>query len=88
MAAEFQRYGVRANAVAPGSIVTEMHFAGAPDPQARKREMEEARGERFGILQRMGRPEEVANAIVFLCSDEASFINATTLHVDGGLAIH
>jgi 3-oxoacyl-[acyl-carrier protein] reductase len=50
--------------------------------------MEEARGERYGILQRMGRPEEIANAIVFLCSDEASFVNATTLHVDGGLAIH
>jgi NAD(P)-dependent dehydrogenase (short-subunit alcohol dehydrogenase family) len=88
MAAEFQPYGIRANAVAPGSVVTEMHFGGAPDPAARKREMEEARGERYGILQRMARPEEIANAIVFLCSDEASFVNATTLHVDGGLAIH
>jgi NAD(P)-dependent dehydrogenase (short-subunit alcohol dehydrogenase family) len=88
MAAEFAPYGIRANAVAPGWIVTEMHFGGAPDPLTRKRELEEMRGESVCLLQRLGRPEEVANVIVFLCSDEASYITATTVHVDGGLAIH
>lgn len=88
MAAEFSAYGIRVNAVAPGSIVTEMHFGNAPDPQARKRELEDMRGETICLLQRLGRPEEVANVIVFLCSDEASYITATTVHVDGGLSIH
>ena len=36
------------------------------------------------IMRRLGRPHEITNAIVFLASDEASFITATTLHVDGG----
>ncbi len=37
------------------------------------------------ILKRMGKPEEVASAVAFLASDEASFITGTTLIVDGGL---
>jgi NAD(P)-dependent dehydrogenase (short-subunit alcohol dehydrogenase family) len=88
MAAEFAPHGIRVNAVAPGSVVTEMHFNRAPDPVARKREMEETRGDHLGLLRRMARPEEIASAIVFLLSDEASYVNATTLHVDGGLGIH
>jgi NAD(P)-dependent dehydrogenase (short-subunit alcohol dehydrogenase family) len=88
MAVEFAQYGIRANAVAPGWIATEMHFGQAPDPEARKRELLELRGEDICMLQRLGRPEEVANVIVFLCSDEASYVTATTIHVDGGLAIH
>jgi NAD(P)-dependent dehydrogenase (short-subunit alcohol dehydrogenase family) len=88
MAAEFAPYGIRVNAVAPGWIATEMHFGSAPDPLARKRELEEMRSESICLMQRLGRPEEVANVIAFLCSDEASYITATTMHVDGGLAIH
>jgi 3-oxoacyl-[acyl-carrier protein] reductase len=88
MAAEFAPYGIRVNAVAPGWIATEMHFGSAPDPLARKRELEEMRSESICLLQRLGRPEEIANVIAFLCSDEASYVTATTIHVDGGLAIH
>ncbi|HLZ07569.1 MAG TPA: SDR family oxidoreductase [Chloroflexota bacterium] len=88
MAVEFAQYGIRANAVAPGSIVTEMHFGQAPDPEARKKELLERRGPDICMLERLGRPEEVANVIVFLCSDEASYVTGTTIHVDGGLAIH
>lgn len=85
MAAEFFRFGIRANAVAPGWIVTEMHFGQAPDPQARKKELENLK---IGTtMQRLGRPHEVANAIAFLASDEASYITATILHVDGGLGL-
>jgi 3-oxoacyl-[acyl-carrier protein] reductase len=36
-------------------------------------------------LKRLGRPEEVASAIAFLCSDAASFVTGETLHVNGGL---
>jgi NAD(P)-dependent dehydrogenase (short-subunit alcohol dehydrogenase family) len=88
MAVEFASFGIRANAVAPGWIATEMHFGQAPDPETRKRELLELRGENICMLERLGRPEEVANVIVFLCSDEASYVTPTTIHVDGGLAIH
>lgn len=84
MAAEFKLYGIRVNTVAPGWIVTEMHYADTPDPEKRKKELETMQFESC-LLQRLGRPEEVAKAIFFLCSDEASYITATTLHVDGGL---
>lgn len=85
MAVEFFPYGIRVNTVAPGWTVTEMHYAEAPDPEARKIELAEMRNKNICIMGRLGKPEEIANAIAFLASDEASFITATTLHVDGGL---
>lgn len=84
MAVEFSPYGIRANAVAPGWIVTEMHFGNAPDPVAKKREMEDEEISAC-IIGRLGRPHEVANAILFLASEAASYVNATVLLVDGGL---
>ena len=83
MAQEFTQYGIRANAVAPGWIVTEMHFASDPDPAARKKELEETPIDSC-LMQRRAGPEEVASAIAFLLSDDASYITGTTLHVDGG----
>jgi len=83
MACEFVPFGIRANAVAPGWIVTEMHFRNAPDPAACKRELEELAWD-GAIIPRLGRPEEVAATIAFLLSDDASYITATTFHVDGG----
>ncbi len=38
-------------------------------------------------LHRLGRPDEVASVVAFLCSDEASFINGETVHINGGLHI-
>ncbi len=83
MAQEFTQYGIRVNAVAPGWIVTEMHFASDPDPAARKKVLEETPIDSC-LLQRRAGPEEVAGAIAFLLSDDASYITGTTLHVDGG----
>ena len=83
MAQEFTQYGIRVNAVAPGWIVTEMHFASDPDPAARKKELEETPIDSC-LMQRRAGPEEVASAIAFLLSDDASYITGTTLHVDGG----
>ena len=83
MASEFVEYNIRVNAVAPGWIVTEMHFGNAPDPATRKKELEETPITSC-IMKRLAKPEEVASAIAFLLSDDASYITGQTLHVDGG----
>ena len=83
MAQEFTQYNIRVNAVAPGWIVTEMHFADHPDPAAYKKELEETPIDSC-LMQRRGGPEEIASAIAFLLSDDASYITGTTIHVDGG----
>jgi NAD(P)-dependent dehydrogenase (short-subunit alcohol dehydrogenase family) len=74
---ELATRGIRINVVAPGPINTEMMLA-AP---------EEVRNEltRAIPLARMGKPEEVANAVLFLASDESSFIAGAEICVDGGL---
>ena len=87
MAVEFAPLGIRANAIAPGWIVTEMHFGHAPDPQTRKAELESMVHENC-IMRRLGQPEEIAAAVFFLASDDASYITGATLHVDGGQGIH
>ena len=78
-AKELGRSGIRVNAVAPGVIETDL-TAGLS---------EDAKAENAGKtpLGRLGRPEEVANAIRFLVSDEASFITGQVLGIDGGLVL-
>jgi NAD(P)-dependent dehydrogenase (short-subunit alcohol dehydrogenase family) len=86
LACELGPEGIRVNTVAPGWTVTEMHYINAPDPAQRKRELEEHVLDR-AIIKRLARPEEIAAAIAFLLSDDASYITASTLHVDGGSAV-
>jgi NAD(P)-dependent dehydrogenase (short-subunit alcohol dehydrogenase family) len=76
-ALDYADRGVRVNALAPGPIHTEnLERAGA---QARQRAAD-------GVpVRRLGRPEEVAAAAVWLCSPESSFVTGATLTVDGGL---
>lgn len=71
-------YGVRANAISPGPIETEL--ADALFTPERKHLLESVIP-----LRRLGKPEEIADAAVFLCSDEASFITGEILELDGGL---
>jgi NAD(P)-dependent dehydrogenase (short-subunit alcohol dehydrogenase family) len=82
LAVEYGPDGIRVNAICPGHIVTERiarQWQAHPD------------GLRFFEqqypLRRTGKPIEVGNAVVFLCSDEASFITGQALVVDGGLSI-
>jgi NAD(P)-dependent dehydrogenase (short-subunit alcohol dehydrogenase family) len=89
MAKRYGRDNIRCNAICPGPIDTPMLrvFVARPDQQetqgADKEELVRRRGGQ-NPLGRPGRPEEVANAALFLLSDEASFITGATLAVDGG----
>ncbi len=75
-ALDYASQGVRVNALAPGPILTDnLRRAGATAQEAAASGMP---------VKRVGRPEEVAAAAVWLCSDEASFITGTTLVIDGG----
>lgn len=80
MVGEFSPHGIRINCICPGTIVTERWKTRfAQDP-----EMEERLTKLYPI-GRLGTPEDVANAALFLASDEASFITGAVLTVDGGL---
>lgn len=86
IAAEAGRDGVRANAVCPGFIETSMgdqYFEASSDPEKAK-----ARAIQQYPLGRLGEPDEIADAIAFLLSDEASFITGHGLVVDGGYSVH
>jgi NAD(P)-dependent dehydrogenase (short-subunit alcohol dehydrogenase family) len=79
---QYAAQGVRVNSISPGLILTaiaEAGFAAAPDPAAERRRQAE-------ILptKRIGEPEEVAYTALFLASDEARFINAADILIDGG----
>ena len=80
MAVRYGPFGIRANAVAPGTVRTPAWDERlASDPEIFERLA------RWYPLQRVGKPEEVASAVLFLASAEASWITGTVLPVDGGL---
>jgi 3-oxoacyl-[acyl-carrier protein] reductase len=78
-ARELGKFGIRANAVAPGFTATEI-LSAMPE------KVIEGMVARTP-LGRMGQPEDIANAYCFLASDEASFISGAVLRVDGGLVV-
>jgi NAD(P)-dependent dehydrogenase (short-subunit alcohol dehydrogenase family) len=76
MAVDFARWGIRANCVAPGWVRTDMAVPFIPPP-----------GEPMldcGVMGRVGEPEEIANAIVFLASESCAFVTGETIVIDGG----
>lgn len=78
LAGSYGRDNIRVNAVLPGMIATPM--------MAKSGRVEEVRA-RLNLLGRLGDAWDVANAVVFLCSDAASYITGVTLPVDGGATI-
>jgi meso-butanediol dehydrogenase/(S,S)-butanediol dehydrogenase/diacetyl reductase len=86
LAFEESMHGVRANAVCPGSTLTDFHIGRA---EGNGKSVEQLKTERkdSSLIGRWAQPEEVAWPILWLSSNEASFITGTTLMVDGGLHI-
>ncbi|WP_334143503.1 glucose 1-dehydrogenase [Rhabdothermincola sp.] len=80
VALEFARKGIRVNAVCPGNVRTQMleGFAGGDEQTL------QGMG-RMQPIGRLGTPQEVAEAIVWLCSDAASFVTGHAMAVDGGV---
>jgi NAD(P)-dependent dehydrogenase (short-subunit alcohol dehydrogenase family) len=81
-AGEYGAQGIRINAISPGVIRTpglEKHFQEQPQVEGQLKAA--------AVLGRLGEPEEIGEAVVFLCSDRASFITGQILSVDGGGAI-
>jgi len=80
---EYEPLGIRINAVCPGVVETPM-FAALMEktPDAMKEVM------RDQPIGRLGRPEEIAAAVLWLCSSAASFVVGAALEVDGGFTAH
>jgi 3-oxoacyl-[acyl-carrier protein] reductase len=81
LALEVGQYGINVNAVAPGGIPTDMNRDLYPDAEAQAR-----RGAQLPIGH-MGVPEDVANCVLFLCSEEAKYLTGQTLHPSGGFVM-
>ena len=77
LAQEIATRNVTVNAVAPGFIDTDMTRA---LPEAQREALL-----KIIPMQRLGEPEDIANAVLFLCSDKANYITGQTLHVNGGM---
>lgn len=80
LAVEYASFGIRVNAIAPGFVETALTARVLRNPGIQKALIESTPMRRFGL------PEEIANAAVFLASDEASYITGTVLSVDGGMS--
>ncbi|MFD2911088.1 3-oxoacyl-[acyl-carrier-protein] reductase [Jeotgalibacillus terrae] len=78
-AKELAARGINVNAVAPGFIETDMTGELPPDVQEAMKQMIP--------LDRFGKPEDIAKAVVFLASDDADYITGQTIHIDGGMVM-
>jgi NAD(P)-dependent dehydrogenase (short-subunit alcohol dehydrogenase family) len=81
LALEYAPYGIRVNHLAPGYIDTEMISRFTANPMISKMLLNQT------PLRRFGTPEDVANAALFLASDESAYVTGAGLAVDGGMAV-
>jgi NAD(P)-dependent dehydrogenase (short-subunit alcohol dehydrogenase family) len=82
IAVEYATHGIRANAVLPGATATplvEREIADAQDPVVQRKMIEGLQ-----MMKRLGQPSEIAAAVAFLLSDDASFMTGASVPVDGG----
>jgi 3-oxoacyl-[acyl-carrier protein] reductase len=83
LAIELGPFGVNVNAVAPGYIATEMTRETAERKGGNFEQSQKMAAERIPV-RRVGQPEDVANVVAFLVSDEASYVSGQTIYVNGG----
>jgi 3-oxoacyl-[acyl-carrier protein] reductase len=83
LAIELGKFGVTANAVAPGFIVTEMTKATAERMKVSFEDMQKGAASQIPV-GRVGRPEDIAHTVSFLVSDDASFVSGQVIYVAGG----
>lgn len=81
LATELAKHNIRIVNVGPGAIATPINKATLDDPQKVAALLREI------PINRIGQPEDVANAVAWLASDEASYVTGTTLFIDGGLMV-
>jgi NAD(P)-dependent dehydrogenase (short-subunit alcohol dehydrogenase family) len=81
-ALELAPKGIRVNAVDPGVVITNLHRRGGMDEEKYRSFLEHSKTTH--PLGRVGQPEDIANVIVFLASDQAGWITGTSVSVDGG----
>ena len=86
LAIDHGRQGIRVNAICPGNTLTDFHIKRMAEQGVSPEQLREmTRG--YALLDRAAEPAEIANAIYFLASDEASFITGHSLVADGGYSI-
>lgn len=81
-AVDFAQQNIRVNCICPGRVLTplvEKVISESSDPDQKRKVLSEDRP-----LMRMGKPEEIANAVLYLCTDEAAYAIGTVLCIDGG----
>lgn len=85
MAIDYVEDGIRVNSICPGTVDSpslQKRLEALPDPAAARRDFTSRQP-----MKRFGRPEEIAYAVLFLSSDESSFITGTEIVVDGGMSL-
>lgn len=82
LAIDYSQDGIRVNCVCPGVIATPMTTSSDELIQRLRPAID------IAPMRRMGTPEEVANAVLFLCSSQASFVQGHAMVVDGGYTIN
>ena len=85
LAVDYADKGIKINSISPGYIFTpinEWFFSTKPDPVAAKRE-----AENFHPINRLGASEEIANAALFMSSDECNIMIGANVVIDGGLTL-
>lgn len=87
VATELGESGVRVNCICPGGIVTPIFTAGLENPELKAQRMKfiEEVFSAYQPIRRAGKPEDIANAALWLAGDESSFVNGQAIVVDGGL---
>lgn len=81
LALELAEYNIHVNSLSPGAILTDMNRKNLSDPARRERLIRQI------PMKRIGDPEDIIGAAVFLASSESNYVTGTTVYVDGGLLL-